>query len=84
VAKLETLELVISSIAIAIPIVFFLYSLIQRLTSLETKFDCLLMWVLEIDPTENISDLQMKIKRDQLKKQIESKINGNGCKPPKA
>jgi hypothetical protein len=42
------------------------------------------MWVLEIDPTENISDLQMKIKRDQLKKQIENKINGNGCKPPQA
>lgn len=83
-AKLETLELVISFIAIAVPIVFFLYSLIQRLASLETKFDCLLIWVLEIDPTENITDLQMRIKRETLKKEIEKQLNGNGCKPPKA
>lgn len=40
------------------------------------------MWVLEIDPTSDITDLQMKIKRSKLKKQIENTINGNGCMTP--
>jgi len=42
------------------------------------------MWVLEIDPTQNIDDIQMKHKRDKLKKQIEETLNGDACKFDKA
>jgi hypothetical protein len=42
------------------------------------------MWVLEIDPTQNIDDIQMKHKRDKLKKQIEETLNGDACKVPEA
>jgi hypothetical protein len=81
---MEIVDLVISGFSIAIPIIIFLTALLQRLTKLETKFDCLLMWVLEIDPTQNIDDIQMKHKRDKLKKQIEETLNGDACKVPEA
>lgn len=42
------------------------------------------MWVLEIDPIQNIDDIQMKHKRDKLKKQIEETLNSDACKFDKA
>lgn len=82
--EIELADILISIIAIGVPVIIFLYALLQRLAVLETKFDCLLMWVLEIDPTQNIDDIQMKHKRDKLKKQIEETLNGDACKFPEA
>jgi hypothetical protein len=76
---MEIVDLVISGFSIAIPIIIFLTALLQRLTKLETKFDCLLMWVLEIDPTNGSTAPEIKRKRKVLKKQIEDTLNGNHC-----
>lgn len=77
-------EIIIPAIAVTVSIIIFLITLIQRLSVLETKFDCLLIWVLEIDPTNGTGDKVMKLKRQHLKKQIEDTLNGDACKPPKA
>lgn len=78
---MDQLEYVLSIIAIIIVLVPLIYNFTNRVTRLETKLDCLLSWVIEIDPTSNLDTLQMKHKRDILRKQIENQLNGNGCKP---
>lgn len=77
---MEQLDFLISVIGILIVVVPLFILFTNRITRLETKMDCLLSWIIEIDPTDKISTKEIHDKREEMKKRIEPLINGNGCK----
>lgn len=77
---MDQLEFILAILGMLTPVIIFSITMVLRLIRLETKFDCLLMWVIEIDPAESKDPIKYKHKRDELKKQIEKQVNGNACK----
>lgn len=73
------LELIFGFIAIAIPIFIYLDRLSNKIVAVETKMNCMLEWVITVDPTSGDDKETIRSKRNKLKDNIEQIVNGDGC-----
>lgn len=74
---MEQLDYILSVVAVLLVLVPMLVLFTNRITRLETKMDCLLSWIIEIDPTSKVTTEDIKNKREEMIKQIEPLLNGN-------